>query len=266
MPTPIFQVDAFSDNPFEGNPAAVVLLDNPRDEGWMQRIAAEMNLAETAFAEKTGTGTYNLRWFTPTTEVDLCGHATLATAHILWELDYEDDAMPIVFETRSGKLTCECSDDWVEMDFPAIPITPLKLNNSGWTSLGNVSEPKFVGQAGKNLFVQLNRDEEVLQLKPNLAEIAKLPYQGVIVTARTLTAEHEVVSRYFAPAVGIDEDPVTGSAHCAIGPYWAEQFQKKDILAYQASPRGGMVRVITRGDRVTLAGHALIVFRGELLV
>lgn len=266
MAQPFYLVDAFAETPFTGNPAVVVPLAEPRDEAWYQRLAAEMNQSETAYLLPKGPSRYNLRWFTPQAEVDLCGHATLASAFALWETRRADPDTPIVFETRSGELTCELSDDWVEMDFPVIPLEAIPAAGSGYEALGPVQEPRLVARAGVNLLVHLQHQEEVLHLAPDFSALAALPYQGVIVTAKALNSEHEIVSRYFAPKLRIHEDPVTGSAHCALGPYWANELGKRDILAYQASARGGVLRLIHRGERITLCGHALLVGQGELLI
>ncbi len=256
-----FQVDAFTDRPFAGNPAAVCILPEPRDAGWMQSVAAEMNLAETAFLLKQG-DVYNLRWFTPTMEVDLCGHATLASAHVLWEGGYLKPDQPARFSTRSGLLTCERKGGWIEMDFPAEPeqlaATPAELEKALGAHL------KYIGKNRFDYLVEVNSEDTVRKLKPNLPLLGEIPARGFIVTSRASSSGFDFVSRFFAPSAGIPEDPVTGSAHCCLGPFWKSRLHKDGFLAYQASSRGGVVRVRVADDRVILGGQAVTVLRGEL--
>lgn len=256
-----FQVDAFTDRPFAGNPAAVCILPKTRDAGWMQSVAAEMNLAETAFLLKQENG-FNLRWFTPTIEVDLCGHATLASAHVLWEAGYLKPDQPAQFSTRSGLLTCERKGGWIEMDFPAEPeqpaATPAELEKALGVHL------KYIGKNRFDYLVEVDSEDTVRKLKPNLALLGEIPARGFIVTSRASSPRYDIVSRFFAPSAGIPEDPVTGSAHCCLGPFWEARLHKDEFVAYQASVRGGVVRVRVAGDRVVLGGQAVTVLRGEL--
>ncbi|HEV8578874.1 MAG TPA: PhzF family phenazine biosynthesis protein [Thermoanaerobaculia bacterium] len=260
MSLDLFQVDAFTDRPFAGNPAAVCLLDEVRDARWMQDVAREMNLSETAFLEPTGDG-FGLRWFTPAVEVQLCGHATLASAHVLWETGTLDPAATARFHTLSGLLTAERRGEWIELDFPARPIEeaapPAGL-------LEVFAEPRFVGRSRYDYLLELESEEAVRKSAPDPRVLSALGVRGVIITARASSAPFDFVSRFFAPGSGIDEDPVTGSAHCTLGPYWAPRLGKEDLLAYQASARGGVVKVRLAGDRVKLGGQAVTVLRGRL--
>ena len=257
----LFQVDAFTEKPFAGNPAAVCLLPEPRGEVWMQQVAREMNLAETAFLCRQEDG-FDLRWFTPAAEVDLCGHATLASAHTLWETEELSPAEQARFHTRSGLLTAERRGDWIEMNFPAIlnePATaPLQLSQALEVT------PRYLGKAGPNYLIEMDSEETVRNLKPDLALFKTLPVQGVIVTSAAASSKYDFVSRYFAPKVGVDEDPVTGSAHCSLGPFWSQRLGKTEFVAYQASARGGIVGVRLSQDRVYLSGRAVTILRGEL--
>lgn len=254
-------VDAFTHRPFAGNPAAVCVLAAPADETWMRLVAREMNLSETAFLHPTAGG-WSLRWFTPTVEVKLCGHATLASAFTLWETGVLPPDQPARFHTLSGWLTCRRDGDWIEMDFPALPVTAAEPPPALLAGLG--VEPKFVGNAGFKWLVELADETAVRAVRPDFQKLAALPVQGIIVTARADTAEFDFVSRYFAPASGVNEDPVTGSAHCALGPYWQVKLGRADFTAYQASERGGLVKVGVRGDRVLLRGQAVMMSRVDL--
>jgi PhzF family phenazine biosynthesis protein len=259
---PIFQVDAFAANPFTGNPAAVCLLEAEAEADWMQLVAAEMNLSETAFVVPRDDG-FGLRWFTPTTEVDLCGHATLASAHVLWETGRLAEADTARFHTRSGLLTAEREGDWIELDFPATPAEPIEPPAGLSDLLGSV--PKFVGRSRFDLLLELTDAEELRDLNPDFGGLSSLPVRGLIVTAKSDVPEYDFLSRFFAPAAGIAEDPVTGSTHCALAPYWGERLGKSEMTAYQASARGGVVKVKLAGDRVLLRGQAVTVLRGELV-
>jgi PhzF family phenazine biosynthesis protein len=259
MPQPILQVDAFADRPFTGNPAAVCVLSGPRDEEWMQRVAEEMNLSETAFLHPEH-GDWRLRWFTPLAEVDLCGHATLASAHALWETGRLAPDEPARFHTRSGLLTAEQDGGWIRMDFPSTPAVPVAAPEGLAAALG--VEPRSVGRSPWDLLVELESEAAVRALRPDLARLRELDARGVICTARG--DDHDFVSRFFAPRLGVDEDPVTGSAHCALAPFWAERIGRDALTGYQASRRGGVVKVRVTGERVLLAGRAVTVLRGEL--
>jgi PhzF family phenazine biosynthesis protein len=260
MPLNITQVDAFTAKPFAGNPAAVCVLPDGREASWMQSVAREMNLSETAFLLRQADG-YQLRWFTPVVEVDLCGHATLAAAHALWEEGHVPPAAQARFHTRSGLLTAQRNGDWIEMDFPATLEKPEQAPDGLVEALG--ANPNYIGRNKFDYIVELDSEDTVRRLKPNFALLEKITVRGVIVTSRA--AEYDFISRFFAPAAGINEDPVTGSAHCCLGPFWSARLHRTEFLAYQASVRGGVVRVRLAGDRVLLGGQAVTVLRGELL-
>ncbi len=255
-------VDAFTDTPFRGNPAAVCVMAGPRDEAWMQAVAREMNLSETAFLHPAADG-YALRWFTPTIEVALCGHATLASAHVLWQDGHLAADRQARFHTKSGLLTADRRDDWIELDFPAKREAPAEAPAGLAEALG--ATPRYVGKNQFDYLVELPSEETVRTLTPDHTALAKLPVRGVMVTSRAATREYDFVSRFFAPGSGIAEDPVTGSAHCALGPFWAARLSKTELVAYQASPRGGVIRVRVVGDRVKLGGQAVTVLRGEFV-
>jgi predicted PhzF superfamily epimerase YddE/YHI9 len=257
----IVQVDAFTDTPFRGNPAAVCVLPDERDAAWMQAVAAEMNLSETAFLLKRGDG-FGLRWFTPAVEVDLCGHATLASAHVLWEDRHLAREAQARFHTKSGLLTADRRGEWIELDFPVKPEAPAGAPPGLAEALG--AAPKYVGKNQFDYLVEVDSEDTVRALAPDHAALAKLPVRGVIVTSRASTPGFDFVSRFFAPGSGIAEDPATGSSHCALGPFWGARLGKTQMLAYQASARGGVVRVRLEGERVKLGGQAVTVLRGEL--
>lgn len=257
----ITQVDAFTDTPFAGNPAAVCLLDRPREDSWMQLVAREMNLSETAFLWPQGDD-FGLRWFTPTVEVDLCGHATLASAHVLWDEGHRRSDRAARFHTRSGLLTAEKSGTWIEMDFPATPAEPESGPGVLESALGIKAE--YVGRSRFDYLVEVASEQAVRYLEPDLAVLARLQTRGVIVTSLASGFGYDFVSRFFAPACGINEDPVTGSAHCCLGPFWKRRLGRDDLTGYQASGRGGFVRAHCVGDRVLISGQAVTVFRGEL--
>lgn len=260
---PTLQIDAFTDRPFAGNPAAVCLLDEQRPADRMQAVAAEMNLSETAFVRPEGDEDFELRWFTPAIEVDLCGHATLAAAHALWSEGIVPQDRPIRFHTRSGVLTCTTDGKLIELDFPATPADAAEPPAGLLEALGVT--PSFVGRSRFDKFVLVESEQTVRSLKPDFARLREVPMRGVIVTSPSADPRFDFVSRYFAPGAGIDEDPVTGSAHCCLGPFWSARLGKTDLTAYQASARGGVVRVRINGDRVILGGQAVTVLRGELL-
>ena len=262
MVTRIFQVDAFARIRFSGNPAAVCLLSEPRDEGWMQNVAQEMNLSETAFLVGQVDG-FSLRWFTPKVEVELCGHATLASAHVLWEVGELPLGETARFHTLSGLLTAERRGEEIELNFPATPPVPADAPASLIDALG--IRPKYVGMSRFDYLIELDSEADVRSLKPDFAMLKELGVRGVMVTSVSVSREYDFVSRFFAPGVGVDEDPVTGSAHCCLGPYWSKRLKKGEMLAYQASARGGEVRVRVAGSRVYLGGRAVTVLRGELV-
>jgi len=258
----IYQVDAFTDRPFAGNPAGVCLLPAPGTEAWMQAVAAEMNVAETAVLVRRADG-YDLRWFTPITEVELCGHATLAAAHILWQTRRVHRREPCRFHTASGLLTAALRGDQVELDFPATPDAAADAPEGLADILG--AEVLTFRSSRVDHLAEVASEAVVRGLRPDLARLKALPMRGLMVTSRATTPGFDFVSRFFGPAVGIDEDPVTGSAHCCLGPYWAGRLDKTELIAYQASARGGMVGVTVAGNRVRLRGKAVTVLVAELL-
>lgn len=263
-----WQVDAFTDRPFAGNPAAVCWLENEADSRWMQAVAAEMNLSETTFVRRldgdsAAESHFGLRWFTPIVEVDLCGHATLATAHALWTTGHAAAGKPICFHTRSGVLPCRRGGDFIELDFPATPVVEEMSAAPVAEALG--VEVVFVGGSKYYMLAAVESADVVRSLQPDFRRVGELPTKGLIVTARADDAKFDFISRFFAPALGVNEDPVCGSAHCCLAPYWAERLEKRDLMAYQASARGGVLRLRLDGDRVILGGQAVTVWEGELL-
>lgn len=268
MAIPIVQVDAFTNRPFAGNPAAVCVLSEARPDAWMKDVAREMNLSETAFLTPRN-GDYNLRWFTPAVEVDLCGHATVASAHVLWEEGYLPRGAQARFHTRSGLLLADQRGEWIELDFPAKVGAPVEPPPDLLPALGLDPSRSEVHNVERNQFdylVEVDSEERLRALAPNHSALRQVEARGIIVTARASSGlAYDFVSRFFAPGSGIDEDPVTGSSHCALGPYWMARLGKPEFTAYQASPRGGVVRVRVAGDRVILGGQAVTVLRGELV-
>ena len=262
MELDIYQVDAFTGKPFSGNPAGVCVLDGPADEGWMQSVAREMNIAETAFLYIQGEH-YNLRSLTPAVEVDLCGHATLASAHVLWETGVLSRAGKAVFETKSGILTAVDTGDMIELDFPREEASEAPAPENLLEAIS--VKPLYIGKNRFDYLIELASEEEVRGLEPDFALLKKVPARGVIVTSVSESQEYDFVSRFFGPASGIDEDPATGSAHCCLGPYWQGRLGKREFNAYQASPRGGEIYVRMDGDdRVILGGRAVTVLKCEL--
>lgn len=264
MPVPMFVVDAFTDRPFSGNPAAVCPLSRWPDKAWLQAVAAEMNLAETAFVVERPDGSFDLRWFTPEVEVELCGHATLATAHALWRTGRVRSAdAPLAFHTLSGLLTARRSGDEIELNFPNEAPSPASIPEHLVEALGIT--PISVHRNRFDYLVEVPDERTVLSVRPDFARLSQVAARGVIVTSRSEDARFDFVSRFFAPAVGIDEDPVCGSAHCCLGPFWQQRLGKSELMAHQVSKRGGVLRITCDGDRVRLAGRAVLVTRGELL-
>lgn len=259
----IFKVDSFTAEPFAGNPAGVCLLDGPREERWMQGVAREMNLSETAFLRPEGEE-FSLRWFTPTVEVTLCGHATLASAHILWEEGVLEQSETARFQTASGELRATRRGDLIEMDFPAKPEEPAEAPPKLERALGVT--PAYLGRNAFDYLVLLEGEQAVRAVKPDFGLLRTVDVRGVIVTAPSDSPEYDFVSRFFAPAVGVDEDPVTGSAHCALAPFWAARLGRSELVGHQVSERGGVVHVRAAGDRAVLAGEAVTVLRGELVI
>ncbi|MBL8857541.1 MAG: PhzF family phenazine biosynthesis protein [Planctomycetes bacterium] len=263
MATRIHQVDAFTDTAFRGNPAGVCVLNRAVPEAWMQSVAGEMNLSETAFLSREESA-WRLRWFTPKVEVELCGHATLASAHVLFETGVEQPEATIRFRTLSGELRARRNGERIELDFPRKAIEERAAPPGLIDALGE--RAVFVGRNDADWLVELESEERVRACAPDFARLKAVKARGVIITARSRDARFDCVSRFFAPSVGIDEDPVTGSAHCAIGPYWAAKLERKTLVAYQASCRGGVLHLEIRDDRVKICGSAVTTLRGELLV
>lgn len=267
MSVPLFQVDAFTDKPYSGNPAAVCILTEEMDEAWMQSVAAEMNLSETAYLVAQPDGAYDLRWFTPTVEVDLCGHATLASAHVLWTEEYLNEKMTARFHTRSGLLICEqTAAGWITMDFPTRRAERTSEPPGLLRALGLPNDAvQFIGRNVDDYLVEVDQPETVHQIKADFAHLATFDIRGVMVTSRADQPGIDFVSRFFAPGSGIDEDPVTGSAHCCLAAYWSPKLEKRNLVAHQASARGGILKIEHRDARVILQGQAVTVLRGELL-
>ena len=255
MSVPIYTVDAFTDRPFAGNPAGVCLLETPREAAWMQAIAAEMNLSETAFLVPHAGDGFDL----------LCGHATLASAHVLWESETLSEREMARFHTQSGVLTAARKNGAIELDFPAKEVLPSDAAPGLIEALG--VEPTFVGRNALDYFVEVAREDQVRAATPDHARLARLEARGVILTSRPADVNDgpDFVSRFFAPGAGVDEDPVTGSAHCALAPYWAAKLGRNELTGRQLSARGGTVRVRVNGDRVMLGGQAVTVLKGLLL-
>lgn len=260
-PLPLFQVDAFTNHPFSGNPAAICLLDCERDADWMQAVAAEMNLSETAFLLEQADG-FSLRWFTPTTEVDLCGHATLAAAHVLWEQRLLAPETEARFHTRSGLLRATCSNGIIELDFPATPAEPAPAPPELLAALG--LDKGDIYRSRFDYLVVVDNESVIHILQPDFPALKMIEARGIIVSARSNDPAYDFISRFFAPAAGINEDPVTGSAHCTLAPWWATRLGKSSMIAFQASKRGGVVKLRLQNDRVHLGGRAVTIFSGEL--
>ena len=262
MSTPLFWVDAFTDVAFRGNPAAICLLDAPASEVWMRSLAFEMNISETAFVVPRANGDFDLRWFTPSREIDLCGHATLAAAHVLFSTGRSDDRA--AFRTLAGVLTCTRRDDLIEMHFPAAIPTPIAAPPGLLEALGSGEPVAVLESANRWHLVELDSEAAVLACAPDFSALAAVGSGGAIVTARSDRDGVDIASRVFVPGSGINEDPVTGSAHCTLVPYWAAAFGRNDLVAFQASTRGGTLHCRLDGDRVRLAGHAVTVMRADL--
>ena len=260
MPS-VTYVDAFAVGPFTGNPAAVCVLPTAGDAPWMQRVAAELNLAETAFLVRRPDDAFDLRWFAPAAEVDLCGHATLASAHVLWETGTLDHHAPARFHTRSGVLTAVKSGEWIELDFPVTPAEAVPAPPGLVEALG--VSPRFVGRSPFDYLVEVDDERAVVDTKPDMNRLATISTRGVMVTARGADGRYDFVSRFFAPAFGINEDPATGSAHCCLAPFWQTRLGKTTFVARQLSRRGATIKIRIEGDRVKLAGQAVTVMKGE---
>jgi len=254
-------VDAFTDRPFAGNPAGVCLLTEEVTAEWMQHVAAELSFSETAFPRPRADGGYDLRWFAPAAEVALCGHATLATAHTLWELGELSPTEPARFHTKSGLLIATRRGDWIELDFPANPPTEMPAPAGLLEALGLAAV--YVGRTRFDYLVEVESEDVVRAAAPDYLALKRAPVRGAIVTARGQSGSADFVSRFFAPSIGVNEDPVTGSSHTALAPYWAAKLRKKELVGHQVSARGGVVRCLVDGDRVRMSGQAVTVVRGD---
>ena len=261
MGVPVVQVDAFTAKPFTGNPAAVCIMPELPTDQWMQDLAKEMNLSETAFLVRGQDG-FDLRWFTPTTEVQLCGHATLASAHVLWEGGHLAPSAQARFQTASGLLTANLRGDWIEMDFPKQPEESTNPPDGLLAALG--VDALYVGKNRSDYLVQVESEDVLRSISPDWLALAQVACRGVAVTCRSSSSEYDFLSRFFAPSSGVPEDPVTGSSHCYLGPFWSDRLNKTQLIGYQASERGGVVKVSLVGDRVLLGGQAVTVMRGEI--
>lgn len=257
----IFQVDAFTEKPFKGNPAAVCILEKDLPDTWLLNLAKEMNLSETAFVQRKGDA-FSLRWFTPAVEVDLCGHATLATAHILYEQGYLEQTETAKFTTKSGMLFAEKDGIWIILNFPQIPVNECKKPDGLEKALG--ASIKFMGVSGHNYFIEIDSEDKLKNLKPDFNLLSKYDIHGFIVTSSSNS--FDFVSRFFAPQVGINEDPVTGSAHSSLYPYWKEKLKRDTFLVYQASERGGILKLSEKDNRVLISGQAITIFEGVLKI
>lgn len=261
MGYPLYQVDAFTDEPFKGNPAAVCLLEGKAKVTWMKAVAREMNLSETAFLFPSD-GNWRLRWFTPRQEVDLCGHATLASARVLFERQPALREQSIKFKTKGGDLLARWVNGQIELDFPAMAYQRLAYTKYINRALGFT--PRDAVCSGDFYLFEAEDERFIHEANPNFSEIEKLPVPEVIITASSKDPGFDFISRFFAPQLGIDEDPVTGSAHCLLAPFWAEKLQKRKFTAYQASPRGGTLHLRLEEDRVKITGSTVIIFEGQL--
>jgi predicted PhzF superfamily epimerase YddE/YHI9 len=262
MTTRIVQVDSFTRTPFKGNPAAVCVLESAADAVWMQNVAREMNLSETAFLYPEREG-YRLRWFGPSVEVDLCGHATLASAHVLWEDGILPSDAEITFLTRSGILSARKQDNWIMLNFPLEPASEIVIPPLLTEAFG--VELRYVGENRVDYIIEVGSERILRDLKPDFGKLQRFSDRGFMVTSRSSTPGYDYVSRFFAPGRGVNEDPVTGSSHCCLGPFWQQRLQKNELIAYQASLRGGVAKVKVLEDRVDIGGQAVTVLRGELL-
>ncbi len=263
MTIPLFHVDAFTEKPFSGNPAAVCILPGWKEDRWLQAVGAEMNLSETAFLVKREDH-FDLRWFTPKVEVDMCGHATLASAYVIWQQGLATPGKEIRFSTRSGTLKAALRGQDIELDFPLMPEEPAQAPPGLTEALG--LSPRYIGKNQFDFLVEVDSEPVLRQMAPDFRLLATVEARGIIVTSLSADPNFDFVSRFFAPSAGIDEDPVTGSAHCCLGDFWRKRLGKNEFLAYQASARGGVVKVRVTRDRVFLGGKAVIIAKGELVI
>jgi PhzF family phenazine biosynthesis protein len=260
----IYQVDAFTDEPFKGNPAGICILEEDAPDTWMQNVAAEMNLSETSFL-LSDKNDFRIRYFTPAAEIPLCGHATLASAHILFEEGFADKRDEIVLHSKAGKLTVRFDNGWITMNFPAYPVKPVNIPEDIEKIIGIVPAELYRTEHGWS-FAVLNNEKEVRSLKPDFTKMKDSEFGDLIVTAPSDDKAFDFCVRCFAPALGINEDPVTGSAHCALVPFWHGRTGRKEFVSHQVSERGGVLKVALKGDRVEIAGHAKTIFKAEMYV
>jgi PhzF family phenazine biosynthesis protein len=268
MSIPLFKVDAFTDHAFSGNPAAICLLDGPRPDQWMQSVATEMALSETAFLlpkdeGASPSGRYHLRWFTPLKEVRLCGHATLASAFVLWQNKRQPVDSVLYFNTLSGLLTARQNQDWIELNFPSKPVATAEAPAGLLESLG-VTAPLAINRDESIYLIEVGDEDIVRQCRPDFSRLRQVVFRSVGITARSTDPRYDFVSRYFAPRVGVNEDPVTGSIHCRLTPYWSQKLGKQTLTARQVSARGGTLRLNLQQDRVLISGQAVMVMVGSL--
>ena len=261
MTAPLTIVDAFTSHAFGGNPAAVCVLAAPGDEAWMRLVARELAMPATTFLHPNGDG-YGLRWFTATTELELCGHGTLASAHVLWDSGRLSPDRAATFQTRGGTLSARRRGDWIELNFPATPAGEASAPAGLIETLGVT--PRWIGRSRLDHIVEVDDEQTVRDLQPDFARLREVQTRGVIVTSRSATSDRDFVSRFFAPSTGLNEDPATGSAHCCLGPFWAERIGRRSLVAHQISSRGGVLKVTVDGDRVRLEGQAVTILRGEI--
>lgn len=262
MSIPFVQIDAFTDTAFSGNPAVAMILDTMKEDGWLQNAAREMNVSDTAYLVKRN-GEYDLRWFTPEAEVDLCGHATLASAHYLWSEKLEDTNSEIIFHSKSGILKAKYINGWIELNFPSEVDSQTEIDETLINALGQ--KPVYVGKNRMDYIVQLENEDQVKNIKPDLNLLKTINSRGFIVTAQSQSNDYDFISRFFAPNIGINEDPVTGSAHCCLEPFWAKRLNKNEMTGYQASSRGGIVKVRGDNNRTFLLGKAVTILKGIIL-
>lgn len=259
----IYMVNAFTDKPFSGNPACICFLTEPATDQWMQEVAYEMRTSETAFLLEQADG-FSLRWFTPQTEVDLCGHATLASAHILWETGRLEKSKEAKFFTKSGLVIANHVDDLIEMGFPILYHQPADFNPELLAAF-NIT-PDYVGTFDQKLLMVVDGEEIVRNLNPDFNILRCFRERGIAITSAADSPDYDFISRYFAPWVGVDEDPVTGSSHCCLGPFWSKRMKKSELIAYQASPRGGSLRLKVDKQQVLIGGKAVTIYEGKLLI
>lgn len=260
----VYQIDTFTDVPFKGNAAAVCILEKDYNDSILKNIAMEMNLSETAFLRQVSDNEFNLRWFTPEVEVSLCGHGTLASAHLLWENKMVEENNVINFNTLSGILTAKKKKEWIELDMPKGNLRKSDGDKFLLDSLEIV--PKSIYEDEIVYLLEFNNEEEIIKLNPDFNLLQKARKEEIIVTSISNNENYDFVSRFFGPSIGVDEDSVTGSAHCYLAPYWGERLNKYEVLGFQASRRSGNVKCKLDGNRVLIQGKAITVLGGDLKI